>query len=411
VRVPIGGWLSFANHGTVVPSELQIYNGDHHAIATRLFEQRVRAAGKVSPKRLVVGVYGNSNEGDQSAGLDEQSAAHAEEVGRREGAAMFAAWEQAGRAMTTAPRLDVRWTRTCFCGQDVGDGHTVASEPMPGLPFLTGSEEGRGPLYDITHVPLEDMRAPSEGFASQGHKLTAPGLASTDSVPKAVPLMTVRVADRVIATLPGEPTVEVGRRVRSAIVAAQGDAGVRRIVVSGLANEFIQYLTTPEEYERQHYEGGSTLYGPYSSVLLTQQLGELARRMARGEPAQDAYPFDPRNGVTPAGAPYGDGAESGTVVAQPGHARPGGAVTLSWQGGAGGFDRPLDTPFVTVERRDGAAWRAVTDDLGLQIAWRIDAQGVHTATWTVPASAAGGDYRLVVTAKRYRLTSDRFGIG
>ena len=37
---------------------------------SRVFEQRVRDTGKVSPKRMIVNVYGNSNEGDQSAGLD-----------------------------------------------------------------------------------------------------------------------------------------------------------------------------------------------------------------------------------------------------------------------------------------------------------------------------------------------------
>ena len=187
--------------------------------------------------------------------------------------------------MSTRPQLDLRWTRTCFCGQEVPGGR-VASEPMAGIPFLTGSEEGRGPLYDETGVPFEGRRTEGSGFESQGHKVGVPGATSTETVPQAVPLMTVRVADRVIASLPAEPTVEVGRRVRQAVLGATRDAGVRRVIVSGLANEFIQYLTTPEEYDRQHYEGGSTLYGPLSAVLLTQELGTLAGRMARGEPAQ-----------------------------------------------------------------------------------------------------------------------------
>ena len=89
------------------------------------------------------------------------------------------------------------------------------------------------------------------------------------------------------------------------------------MVVSGLALEFIQYFTTPEEYDRQHYEGGSTLYGPLSSNLLRQELAELARRLVRGEPAQGAYPLDPTNGVSPDGPPYEPGAASGTVVEQP----------------------------------------------------------------------------------------------
>ena len=64
----------------------------------------------------------------------------------------------------------------------------VADEPLPGLPFLTGSEENRGPLFDLTHQPFEGRRAPIEGFESQGHKIGIPFAATKDSYPYAVPL-------------------------------------------------------------------------------------------------------------------------------------------------------------------------------------------------------------------------------
>jgi hypothetical protein len=41
-------------------------------------------------------------------------------------------------------------------------------------------------------------------------------------VPKAVPLAALRVGDGVIVTLPGEPTTEVGARVRTAVRQATG---------------------------------------------------------------------------------------------------------------------------------------------------------------------------------------------
>ena len=132
---------------------------------------------------------------------------------------------------------------------------------MIGLPFLTGSEEERGPLFDMTQVPLEATRNPLP-VPGQGHKVGIP--LSQSTVPKAVPLMAVRVADGLIVTMPGEPTTAVGQRLRAAVRSA---SGLERVIVSGLANEFIQYFTTPEEYDRQHYEGGSTLYGPLSANL------------------------------------------------------------------------------------------------------------------------------------------------
>ena len=93
------------------------------------------------------------------------------------------------------------------------------------------------------------------------------------------------------------------------------------MILSGLANEFIQYFTTPEEYDRQHYEGGSTLYGPLSAPFLQDQLIELTSRLSAGQPAQAPYAFDSTNGVTPDGPAYGSGAGAGSLESSPGTTR------------------------------------------------------------------------------------------
>jgi len=168
-RVPIGGWSTFADHGTVTKSSFQYYNADHHGSALRVFEERVRREGKVPRGQKVVNVYGNSNEGDQSAGLDRHGPAASDYVGRVEAGAMLRAWRQAGRMrLTKTPALDSRWTRPCFCGQAV-EGGPVSDRAVVGLPFLTGSEEERGPLFDITGEPLEGRRAPVSLDPAQGN--------------------------------------------------------------------------------------------------------------------------------------------------------------------------------------------------------------------------------------------------
>jgi neutral ceramidase len=47
--------------------------------------------------------------------------------------------------------------------------------------------------------------------------------------------------------------------------------------VASNANGYFGYATTTEEYYRQNYEGGHTLYGRYTTPYLTAQLGLLAR--------------------------------------------------------------------------------------------------------------------------------------
>jgi neutral ceramidase len=405
-RVPIGAWSTFADHGTVTKSSFEFYNADHHGSALRVFEAQVRRSGRVPASQEVLNVYGNSDEGDMSAGLTRHGPAASDEVGRVEAAAMLRAWREAGSRLSREPALDVRWTRMCFCGQET-EGGAVADRPEVGIPFLTGSEEERGPLFDVTGQPLEGVRSPLD-LGPHGHKLFPPG---ASGVPRVVPLLAVRVGPRMIVSVPGEGTKEVGARIRADVERAVAGAGIERVVVSGLANEFILYFTTPEEYARQHYEGGNTHFGTYSSNLLKAELARLAGTLARGEPPPPPEPFDATNGVLPDGPPYGSGAASGSLVAQPGAAYPRlGHAEVAWQGGAQGLDRPVDRAFVIVQRRQGRRWVRADDDLGLAMLWQVDDAGRHRARWEVPLRARTGVHRFVVQAKRYRLVSRPFRV-
>ena len=405
VRVPIGGWSTFANHGTVTKSSFQFYSGDHNASAMRVFELRVRRAGRVPKGQEVLNVYGNSDEGDMSAGLTRHGPAASDYVGRIEASAMVRAWERAGSALQRKPVLGSRWTRVCFCGQTV-EGGQVDDHSEVGQPFLTGSEEERGPLHDITGVPFEDMRSPVDR-GPQGHKIGGP----LGEVPNRVPILSVRVGKRVIATVPGEATKEVGERIRAAVAGAATGSGIERVVIAGLVNEFVLYFTTPEEYERQHYEGGNTHFGKYTSNLIIQELARLTGTLVRGEPAPAPAEFDPTNGVVPNGPVYGSGAGSASIIENPAASYPRlGHAAIAWRGGPEGLDRPLDAAFVIAERRVGSKWVRHDDDLGLAMLWRVDGEGRHDAFWEVPRDTPLGTYRFVIQGKRYRLTSREFKV-
>jgi hypothetical protein len=400
--VPIGIWTTFADHGTVNKSTFVYYNEDHHGAATHVVEDTIRRLGKVPRSQDVVNAYGNTDEGDMSAGLTRDGPAAADYVGRVEAAAMLRAWKQAGRHMTSAPVFDQRWTRVCFCGGEGSDSHAVT-----GLPLFTGSEEGRGPLYDVTHEPFEGRTGPERG--AQGDKIQVTD--QTGGVPQAVPIVALRIADRMIVSVPGEMTVDMGRRIRSAVVEATKGAGVTRAVISGIANEYIQYLTTPEEYQRQHYEGGSTLFGKLESVLIQTADVDLAKSLAEGKPAPTPYDFDPTNGVKPDGPAFPDGADRGRAQDQPKDVERLQRAEFKWSGGQRGYDRPVDAAFVSIQSRGrDKRWHHVTNDLGLQIIWAVDPQGMYDAKWEVPLSAREGNYRFVVSAKKYRLSSQPFHV-
>jgi neutral ceramidase len=404
-RVPIGIWSTFADHGTVNKYTFHYYNRDHHGSATEVVERSIRRAAKVPTDQDVVNAYGNTDEGDQSAGLHRSGPAASDFVGRVEAASMLAAWRDAGRRLRRRPSLDLRWTRVCFCGQETDVG-PVDDKGVIGLPLFTGSEEGRGPLYDETHVPFEGRTAPAS-TGPQGDKSQV--LVDTD-IPKAVPLAALRLGDRLIVTIPGEMTAEMGRRIREAVLDTARASGISRVVISGLANEYLQYFVTPEEYDRQHYEGGSMLYGRASSNLLKLTLVQVTKSLVSGKPAPAAYPYDPRNGLLATEPPFPSGATRATATGQPSVTRRLRRASFAWNGGPRGEDRPLDRAFVTIQRRTGSGWRDVDSDLGLNILWDVDDNGAYRAFWEVPRAAPAGRYRFRVTANRYGLTSRGFDV-
>ncbi len=405
--LPVGIWSNYANHGTVVHFQFTFWSADHHGPATLLSERKIRRAGRVPKRQEVVTVFGNGNEGDMSSALDRAGPAAADFVGRVEAAAFVRAWRRAGRHLTRRPAIERRWTRMCFCGQATSAGE-VADEPAFGMAEFTGSDEARGPLFDITRVPFEGITGPDTG-GPQGNKLVAP---LPVDVPNAVPLITLQIGDRLLASVPGEMTVEMGRRARASIERAARGLGVSRSMIVGLANEYASYFPTPEEYAGQHYEGAATLYGKTSGYALLDALTELTAAMASGAPAPAPYPFDPTNGLGPGGEPFPKGAGSATVLEQPARAERLGAPRFEWQGGERGYDRPLDRPFVRVQRsvreQGERRWRVADDDLGLRILWGVDERGRYFTRWEPPLNAPTGRYRFQIRANRYRLTSGVF---
>jgi hypothetical protein len=259
----------------------------------------------------------------------------------------------------------------------------------------------------VTGVPFEDRRSAVDR-GPQGHKNGGP----LGDVPNKVPLVAVRVGRRLISSIPGEGTKEVGARIRNAINGAISGSGVERVAISGLANEFVLYFTTPEEYERQHYEGGNTHFGRFSANLIIQESARLAGTLVRGEPAPPPEDFDPTNGVTPDGPVYPPGADSGSIIEQPAASYPRlGHAAIAWHGGPDGLDRPVDAPFVTAERLVKGRWVPYDSDLGLAMLWRADSEGRHDAFWEIPRYTPLGTYRFVIQAKRYRLVSNQFQVG
>ena len=337
-QVPMGMWSTFANHGTVVRFQFTYYNRDHHGAATQLVEAAIRRAGRAPAGQDVVNVYGNTDEGDQTAGLHRAGPAAADHVGRVEASAFMRAWREAGKAherdADPGPPLDP----DVLVRPQTAAG-PVAERAVFGLPQFTGSEEGRGPLFDVTGVPFEGHDMPGGRPAGEEDPDPAPGRrprrgpAHGPADRPADDRLDTRRDDR----RDGAPGAPRGRRRRPRL-------RHHRAVISGLANEYVDYFTTPQEYDAQHYEGGATVYGRASSVASRRAWSSSPGAWSRVARRRCPIRMTPVTGsATPPCRSRSAPLARASPISPPRWRRlwhP----NFAWRGGVRGFDRPLDRP-------------------------------------------------------------------
>ena len=52
-----------------------------------------------------------------------------------------------------------------------------------------------------------------------------------------------------------------------------------KVMLAGLSNVYTHYITTYEEYQKQRYEGASTIYGPHTLKAYLQQYANLTQKL------------------------------------------------------------------------------------------------------------------------------------
>jgi neutral ceramidase len=108
--------------------------------------------------------------------------------------------------------------------------------------------------------------------------------------PEILPFQVFRIGSVAIVGIPGEMTMQAGRRLEAAVRAVLLPLGVQRVLLTGLANEYSGYITTPEEYPSQQYEGASTLFGRLTFDAYREAFQDLGVAMASGKTVRSGPP-------------------------------------------------------------------------------------------------------------------------
>lgn len=468
--VPRGAFSIFAVHGTGFPSANDLIDADLHGLVAETLERRIDRLNGHDPTAFVpaaVHLLANGAGGDVSPAMSDASRCRgilrfrpglrpsgprtppAPEAWKTDEAARAACIERArlelrdlgGRLADHAIALFESLEPALAGDLDIARAFTTLTMPTPDGPTCPDGRNGAANLagaWDVSQRihrwrplwfidPHFEEGGDAVDFGADG--CHAPKRITLESLQDAVggyrpahaQLAVVRIGNALIASVPAEVTTEAGMRMKRTVKHAFGDAGFAGVV--GLANGYIQYIATREEYGQQSYEGASTLYGPASAHHIEVALARLAASL-HGGPVAEGGPvtttlggersfFRPANaGPDPAGIRRrvtrlicSDASIIGRWIdAHPGRLLPARDSILSierahpdgrWSRVA--RDGHIDVTVRAVRDRggDGYEW---------EVRWTPSARDPSDGRWRA-ARVAPGDYRIVFFARSAATTN------
>lgn len=316
----LGAYAVVGVHPTAIPNTNDLFTADLFGYAAREAQTLIRAS-KCGDKDVLVGIA-NGVEGDVSPVIDAQGPREARRLGQLIGRRIHALWQGAAgpdacATLPPAPPLRVAYRELELRGARVSSSNEFHrawlsllwpwSSPYARMPSVGGEGED-AVLCATARIGTASAGGTDDGktfFASlpgfrEGAvaprstschapkiELVTPGEKAT-AFPTRVPIFAALLGGRLMTTVPGEMTTLTAFRGRKqtesylrALEGSSGDAAARAarepIVQVGLTGEYLQYMTTPEEYKAQEYEGASSLYGPNEGRFLANQSLCLSR--------------------------------------------------------------------------------------------------------------------------------------
>jgi len=280
---PAGALSLYSIHGTAIPAFTAPYHADIWSWASRGLESQVSAETCAADTAFVHGAA-QATHADNTPNIDNALRGHRE--AQRIGTAL------ADNALTLFNQLETQLSTELDTG--------VASRQLDLLDQTRGAEFGLceravvgaatagaangDEVFPISYLPFLAEDWP-RSIATDGchgvkqwmlSKLQV--LLPAERFPHRALIQVMRINHLVIVPLPWEVTFESGNRIRDAVQRTLPD-GAWQVEISSLANGYFGYAVTAEEYRRQFYEGGHTLYGPGTSTFLATQSAALSEAL------------------------------------------------------------------------------------------------------------------------------------
>lgn len=361
---PIGVLNWYAIHPTSLGQSNTKISGDNKGWASHLFEEN--KVNVISKSELFIAAFANSSAGDVSGNVDKRGNKiphdsktdidNMKTLGEKQYFKAKELFETANEELTGSisfkyTHLDMsnitiqnntsKRTWPAALGLSFGAGSSEDSEANTfisflGVNFTSSIEEGKStanldiadtstlgiaftglsiklsnnplaPPQPAWNLPIIDISINSKmSFGHSPKPIMFPLGRCTPFplVPNIVPIQLFKIGQLGICGVPAELTTMCGRRLKESLMDTFGSI-VNSIAIAAYSNAYSGYITTEEEYNQQHYEGASTLYGPHTLAAYIQEFSTLAKAIVSesdvisGKPAEVKYVELKQRGISP----------------------------------------------------------------------------------------------------------------
>lgn len=433
----VGAITWFATHGTSLTDRNTLISVDNKGYASQRWEHDEMGVRYGDGQPGFLAAFPQTNAGDMTPNLNcipmhpsgptEDNRLNCAIIGERQyqaGRSAFASARTMTRGGVDSVLRYVNMADVAIDGSYTPDGKAARTSPaMMGASAVATSEEDNwnsqlsflqeGDTNPVV-AALGGLNGPIEQWVRdvQAPKLTLVPLGIMPPRPwnpQVLPIQIVRIGDLVLASGPAEYTIVSGLRIRRVVAHALG-VPIENVLMQGYANAYSGYVTTPEEYVSQQYEGGETLYGRWTLSAYMQEFDRLARALAaRTDLGRGPAPLDWTSGPqpnllspVPADVPVA-GHAFGDVLTQPVHGASGQTVAVEFCGAHPSNDFHLGGTYFEIQRSTGSDWKRIFDDNDwcTELHWRRPdgqpAASIVRIQWTVPCGSENGRYRIQYT--------------
>lgn len=291
---PLGAFSTFAIHGTGIPPFTHPYHGDVWAFMERDLESRIQQH-YATPWKPVHGPF-EANHGDNNPNY--RSGLRGDSESRRIGQMIARQSWKLFRQLDDQLRDDLP-VRHAMREIDLLSPRGDEAQPMCERPIVGAATVGAAKgdeVFPISYLPPFAAGWPAAFGADNCHGVKNWMLSwlqvwgvEPGRYPHRVNAVAAQVGDLVLIGMPFEITFESGNRIANAVRDLLSNHGImpRFVAVSSHVNGFFGYSTTPEEYSRQYYEGGHTIYGPGTTEFLSRTAAALANDMITADGFSD----------------------------------------------------------------------------------------------------------------------------